>query len=377
MCDAALLLCAVLDAALCVGAGLGWGASRCSGAELLAYVIVQDTAMHHGMDCGAVFKGALGFFDKWHELPAYEKANLSIWDAAGHWSWRTFEASCPVNDFLSSIIKGELSTWPRPRLKVLLAGDSLDRHIIEFICALPESRKQGFQLHTLVHPLSQARECSHGHVRLISYKLFGLVEPSQVEMAEQQELREPHNLTLDADWRLSKLLQQDVPDIHNFEAIIVNSCLWDLSHPVTTSDPLTMSFGIRYAQRVEQLSLMLRAQYPNAMLHWRTCPPTNDKVYPQKAKLVQKANITRTQRSQAVLNNAVMSVVHRQNHTSTRVVSNGVLDWAHMLAGYSILATDGRHYPEGPSLAFFNLFLNALRWDMRAASTEEREERSS
>ena len=242
--------------------------------------------------------------------------------------------------------------------------------MIEFICALPESRKQGFQLHTIVHPLSQARECSNGRVRLINYKLFGLVEPSQLKLAERQELREPHNLTLDADWRLSKLLQQDVPDIHNFDAIIVNSCLWDLSHPVTTSDPLTMSFGIRYAQRVEQLSLMLRAQYPNAMLYWRTCPPTNDRVYPQNVELVQNATVTRTQRSQAVLNNAVMSVVHRHNHISTHIVSNGVLDWAHMLAGYSIHATDGRHYPEGPSLAFFNLFLNALRWDMRSSSVK-------
>ena len=234
-------------------------------------------SLHVG--CGAVFKEALGFFDKWHELPRQElpgrKSQFGIWDAAGEWSWHSFEASCPVEDLLSRIIIGNWSTWPRrASLNVLLAGDSLDRNIVEFLCAVPESRRQGFRLRTLVHNLSQARECSNDRVRLINYKLFGLVEPSQIEVAKVQELREPHSQTLDALWRLSNL-GQDVPDIHNFDAIIINSCLWDLSRPVTPSDPLAARFGLRYARRVREISSVMRDEYPAAMLYWRTCPSTS------------------------------------------------------------------------------------------------------
>ena len=258
-------------------------------------------------------------------------------------------------------------TWPLGRtLKVALVGDSLDRKIVQYICNLEDAKRHGFKETVLVHKRSQEYVCSNGRVRLVSYQLFGLVEPSQPEIAKIVERRGPKQLTWSSEHRLTRLLQKDVPDIHSFDAMTVHSCLWDLSQPVTTSDPLKVRYALQFAEKVRNLSFTLRDEYPTLLRYWRTCPPTNGKRYPLKAELEEDAQITRTQRSQAVLNNAISTVIVQFSQNSdTKLVSHGVMDWDHMMNGQSMMAVDGRHYPVGPALAYFNLFLNALAWDMR------------
>lgn len=242
--------------------------------------------------CGLSLKRALGFFDKWHDV---HPPRPSLWDPNASWVWHSFdEQSCPVNDFLSQALLSN-----ETKMKILLIGDSMDRNIVFYFCDLPIAKTRGFKL----TQWSMMRfGCSNGIFQIVAYMIFGLHMPSQHHIAVKIETRNPRNSTWQTSWRLSKMLQIDVPDVHSFTAIMVQSCLWDLSRPVTSTDPLRANVALEYLSEVRRLSYSLQQLYPAPKRYWRTCPFTN---YPDIVEVSKSPTITRTKRNQIILNDAL------------------------------------------------------------------------
>jgi hypothetical protein len=278
----------------------------------------------------------------------------------------------------------------------------LDTNVVNFLCKDRGAKQSGFRLGVpsrsslqlqveknkskgLLPPTATLRTCTTGRsFALTAFQWFGIVSPGpswippgprprrytnvydataarwkmmdNSWMARNRDKRwwdEPR--TLEPAYRLETLLPRDVPDAPDATVLVLHSCLWDLSSPATTTDPASAIFAQRYEAAVRNLTAVARRGFPRAHIFWRTCPPTS---YPDGHP---GANITRTVRSQAMLNNAVKHAVGAMQRSGEHDVA--LIDWSNMLLGYTHVLdpNDRRHYPAGPTLAFFNLLLNVLR----------------
>ena len=361
------------------------------------------------------YECGLGFWDKWRELAApvapwmatrtrIPEANFR--DTSSElWKWSTFEPECPVRDEISSLMTAlrNTSTNDHAPLNIILVGDSLDTLVVNFLChvakqsglrlGLPSSSSLKLQLEMnkstglrQPDPRGHLRTCTTGsRFALTAFQWFGIVAAGpwglpqlprgrryinpptyspdanshgmdNAWMARNRDKRwwkEPR--ALEPAYRLETLLPRDVPDAPDATVLVLHSCLWDLSSPGTTTDPASAIFAQRYEAAVRNLTALARRRFPRAHLFWRTCPPT---AYPDGRP---GANITRTVRSQAMLNNAVKHAVRAMRRAGEHDVT--LIDWSNMLLGYTHVLdpSDRRHYPSGPTLAYFNLLLNVLR----------------
>jgi hypothetical protein len=198
-----------------------------------------------------------------------------------------------------------------------------------------------------------------------NFFIFGLVRPSQQHLAIAYEPRRPAHQTLDTSYRLQTLLQQDIADAAHLDAIVLSSCLWDLSYPVTNTSTVTDAFLLEYHAAIARHTRALRRLYPSAMLFWKTCFPTKGGLdRPDERPAGNTPGevhplVTRTRKSQGLLNNALEAAVRELQASGEPDVQ--LIDAWKMMHGFSYLATDGRHYPRGPSLAVLNLVLNAVK----------------
>ena len=307
--------------------------------------------------CSRTYERAIGYWDKFNEVASSVPA---LWDRNRNWSWHTFDDRCPVDDLLSDAansLANAPSWFPAGGLRVLLIGDSLDKSIMTAFCELGEKRTA---VRWLVHEGSGAGICRGAALTLVNYRIFGLANYSQPYLLPRYETRRPKPRVWDTRYRLQRLLPRDVPNASSFDAIILHSSAWDLSRPLTTTDPATVATARAYHAAVRNVSHLMRRSYPRSRIFWRTSPPLGFDDGPPIA------GVTRTKKSQTMLHNALKDAVDEERRAGN--VDGDVLDWHNMLGGYSHLAKKDPnrvHYPRQLGLAFFNLFLNALRARMQ------------
>jgi hypothetical protein len=285
--------------------------------------------------------------------------------------------------------------FPNGKLDVLLLGDSLDQHMVVALCEA--GKRYGFRATgaALAEPGKKAgrgavfSSCGNGVFRLSAYRLFG-IHPTLVAMPDVAVKDDARGLkdagVLLAARRLGELLPTDVPDFDKVQAMVLSSCLWDLSRPVTVSDPMPLESVLTYQQEVHRLVRLLKHRYPLKQLYLRTSPPLNEQALMQppairnkqqagggrwkkgrggggrdasSVKLVGDNTAGRTLRNQHMLNQALAFAAAQEYEEG--FLDADALRWDSMLTGYHTLAKDGRHYPPAPSLAFLNLFLNVFR----------------
>jgi hypothetical protein len=304
--------------------------------------------------CSALYERCIGYWDKHHERTV--DGAPPLWDRNRSWSWQTYDDACPVADLLSASagpLESAPKWFPRPGgLKVLFIGDSLDKHLMQKFCEL--DRRQ-LKLKWLVSNFSGAGTCTGGALVASNYRIFGLAAPSQLRLLPRYEKRQPSALHWDTRYRLEHLLLRDLPEAAlPLDAIVLHSGVWDLSRPLTSTDPVPLSTALAYHAAVRDISKLMRRLFPRTLLFWRTGPPVGHHDAPPSSWL------TRTHKSQATLHAALKDAVDLERAAGN--VDSDVLDWFAMCTGYShVTAADRIHYPPAVDLAFFNLFLNALR----------------
>ena len=121
---------------------------------------------------GSTLQQALGFWDPRNAL--LHTPNLSVWDPTDEWHWHPFRSGAPdcvVDDLLSQAMRA-----PGKAASIVLVGDSLDRSIVTYLCALPLAKSLGFRRRELVHK-GQALTCDNGRFSVTNFNLYGLVIP--------------------------------------------------------------------------------------------------------------------------------------------------------------------------------------------------------
>ncbi len=260
-------------------------------------------------------------------------------------------------------------------LAIITIGDSLDRNIvIRWLCGPDgEAEKAGFELISqrkmepslspeLAALVNQGNLgkfssgiCTNHNISFAFFKIFGMHHDCDDEGYMYQEDSRMFDTTAERVKRLFdfELLSRFSKDT-NF-VVMVSSALWDLSRGKACNNQVGVSEKYRELYRVGmvQMHATIRKLLPNAPIYWKTSPAVSVE-YDKKTTI---AGFGRTRANQEVLNNLMRKTVSDYN-------LGVVVDWWTQANQRSEeergVLDDGRHYKRYPSVAFYNMFLNAV-----------------
>ena len=303
------------------------------------------------------------------------------WNGTVHWNWTSEDSkACPIVDRLSPLIKQSEQIVKLP-ITFLMVGDSLDRNTVEFICQ--RGQPEGFRT-IPIHTTNKKKRssapskrvinrssniCSNGNVTFAAFKIFGMHH----ECPNGQFLqREEHRHFPTTAERIEKVLPLDIlsriPNVskgsnNNMTYVVsVGSALWDLSQGCNNHAGVDQAYQEQYRDGMLAIHSVLSRLLPGAPLYWKTSPRIT-KTYSERNS---KLGLGRTMDNLQTLNG-----IHRQTVAAEHLGT--VVDWwaQFQKVPESVLSSlairpDGRHYKREPSLAFFNMWLNAV-WDRDAS----------
>ena len=323
----------------------------------------------------------------------YEDAQGSFTPSNGNfsWNWTSTSKFCPVVDYLGPVLRShDTKLKIREPITFLFIGDSLDRNIVAFACN--EGREKGFRvlptynqilqengsmainfsftdkgaqeldhialpINTAERERNAARLCTTGNITLAFFKIFGMNHYCLLAgWAAREDSR--YQLFPSTDDRVRNLLPFEILSrIPKGSKVVVNagSALWDLSEGCVDEENVDKSYEKKYTAGIRILHQVLTEIIPNATIYWRTSPPISQPYSLSREKLRRG----RTRRNQAFLNDLLLRTV-------TAHQLGKVVDWWAQLAGVpEDILTDSMtehqtHYTKEPSLAFFNMWLNAV-----------------
>ncbi len=259
-------------------------------------------------------------------------------------------------------------------LALLTIGDSLDRNIItKWIFEGSSAQKLGFQyipqqknisalppeLQGLVNTARQGKEssgvCTNNRVSFAFFKIFGMhhgCDNGRAMVAEDDRIS---NTTAERvekflDFEILSKLSNDT----NF-VVMISSALWDLSKGKNCNNRVGVSeeYAELYREGMLSLHAAIRKLLPNAPIYWKTSPP----ISVQYSDRMTRFGSGRTKANQEVLNRIMRKTVFDYN-------LGVVVDWWTQASQRPEedrgIFPDGRHYQGNPSIAFYNMFLNAV-----------------
>jgi hypothetical protein len=251
-------------------------------------------------------------------------------------------------------------------LTFLLIGDSLDLHIVEFLCKnngfrrLPartqnESSLLAADLINKRNPKNTLYICTNDRVTFSFFKIFGMHHGcSNNGYLVLEESRT--NNTVE---RIEKLLPVDVLsrlDNKTDYVLLVSSSLWDLSTGCNDQLGVTDAYQELYRRGIVELHAAIHKLLPNATMYWRTSP----QMTVEYSKTFYEKGRGRTRANQETLN-ALLRETVSENNLGT------IVDWwaqskqiSETILTKQAVRGDGRHYKKQSSLAFFNMYLNAV-----------------
>ena len=307
------------------------------------------------------------------------------------WNWTSKSNDCPVVDYVGRLLhKSSYDDTFRVRepITFLFVGDSLDRNLVAFACE--EGLQNGFQVLPTLRQLRQnggglvdggpstetgwlnlksalinqardedraAKLCRAGNTTLAHFKIFGMNRlcPNRGLAADSDSRSSLFPLTAD---RVKGLLPVEIlsriPTDSKVIALVASS-LWDLSDGCAGKGMLNESYAVDYMVGIRRLHQVLNELVPNITVYWRTSPP----VSLQYSMIMEKTGYARTRQNQKFLNSLLKKIVADEN-------LGVVVDWwAQLEEVPESTITDSmedhtRHYSKEPSLAFLNMWLNAI-----------------
>lgn len=311
------------------------------------------------------------------------------------WDWIHNETSsvsrkrtrCIITDHLQAIRENRY--LPRKPLVFLTLGDSLDRNIVlDHICAKWEgfrifndstttttsSSSRSYQVHdttsssssslnTAPYNESTSGICTspNGLFYFAFFKIYGMHHDCENNGLLRREDTRTTRSTAD---RVAHFLPSDVlSHLPKDSTIIVlaGSSLWDLSEG-NCNNRLTISQNyqtlyrqgiIALHQVIQTRLLLLPRSSPSLVMYWRTSPAVSEEYNEMAAWRKWGRNRANQETLNAILRRTVAErelgvVVDWWKQANQRPESERGIN------------RDGRHYEEGPSLAFYNMFLNAV-----------------
>jgi hypothetical protein len=198
--------------------------------------------------------------------------------------------------------------------------------------------------------------CTNDRVTFSHFKIFGMHHGcnngGDIDLEESRTAG--MNTTVE---RIEKLLPVDVLsrlDTETNYVLLVSSSLWDLSKGCNNQLGVTEGYQELYHQGILELYAAIHKLLPNATVYWRTSPQISVKY----DNSITRQGGGRTRANQETLN-ALLRETVSENNLGT------IVDW--WAQSKHIPETrlrnqvkDGRHYGAKSSLAFFNMFLNAV-----------------
>jgi hypothetical protein len=287
------------------------------------------------------------------------------------WNWihnssSTLRKECSIIDHIQPLQHKQYNT-SKP-LTFLFIGDSLDHRIVNFLCkknlgfrSLQRTEKDLSLPADLINHARKAKGdscsiCTNDRVTFSHFKIFGMHHGcnngGDIDLEESRTAG--MNTTVE---RIEKLLPVDVLsrlDTETNYVLLVSSSLWDLSKGCNNQLGVTEGYQELYHQGILELYAAIHKLLPNATVYWRTSPQISVKY----DNSITRQGGGRTRANQETLN-ALLRETVSENNLGT------IVDW--WAQSKHIPETrlrnqvkDGRHYGAKSSLAFFNMFLNAV-----------------
>lgn len=300
----------------------------------------------------------------------FHNANGSFQASSTRNPWNTWSSKqCRVTDYLQALYYKRQQRLKTP-LSIVLVGDSLERRTLEFFCNHPKARQAGYHWKPnlweikdkAISGVNQAPDrqqavkiCSNSLITIAHFKILGMSRAcTNGGFAAKAESR---LLNVSSAERLRQLFPIEILnriDPINLAAITVGSSLWDLSEGCNNQVGVTDEYQSEYVQGIHDLHQAFQDLTPRVPLYWRTSPP----ITPSYDRKVTKAGWGRTRENTKTLNRLLRQTVEDHNFGT-------ILDWHRMLnnepaAVLEASAPDGKHYSKLHSLAYLNLFFNAL-----------------
>jgi hypothetical protein len=281
-----------------------------------------------------------------------------------HNSSRTLREECSIIDHVQPLQHNQYNT-SKP-LAFLFIGDSLDYRIVRFLCKKNlgfrclQRTEEDFSLPAdLINHAKNAKGsscsiCTNDRVTFSHFKIFGMHHGCTNSGTMDMEESRATNTTGE---RIEKLLPVDVLsrlDIETNYVILVSSSLWDLSKGCNDQLGVTEGYQELYRQGIVEVHASIHKLLPNATVYWRTSPQVS-RMYDNS---ITRQGGGRTRANQETLN-ALLRETVSENNLGT------IVDWWAQSKRIPKKVRreqlrDGRHYGVESSLAFFNMYLNAV-----------------
>jgi hypothetical protein len=289
------------------------------------------------------------------------------WNKWIHNSGSTLREECSIIDHVQPLQHNQYNT-SKP-LAFLFIGDSLDQLNVRFLCkknlgfrCLQRTEKDlslpaeliNHAKHTKGVKKSSCSICTNDRVTFSHFMVFGMHHGCTNSGTMDMEESRATNTTAE---RIEKLLPVDVLsrlDIETNYVLLVSSSLWDLSNGCNDQLGVTEGYQELYRQGIVDLYAAIHKLLPNATVYWRTSPQVSLKY----DDTITRQGGGRTRANQETLN-ALLRATVSENNLGT------IVDWWAQTEHIpkKILEEqlkDGRHYAVESSLAFFNMYLNAV-----------------
>jgi hypothetical protein len=286
------------------------------------------------------------------------------WNNWIHNSSSTLREECSIIDHVQPLQQNQYIT-SKP-LAFLFIGDSLDNLMLNHLC------KKNLGFHCLEHTerdcpadlinhakgqKGSCKICTNDRVTFSHFNIFGMHHACKngryLNLSESRTAG--INTTVE---RIEKLLPVDVLsrlDIKTNYVPLVSSSLWDLSEGCNNQLGVTEAYQELYHQGIVELYAAIHKLLPNTTVYWRTSPQVSVKY---DNLITRGQGGGRTRANQETLNALLRETVSANNLGT-------IVDWwaqsKHIPETiHSVQVRDGRHYAKESTLAFFNMYLNAV-----------------
>ncbi len=299
----------------------------------------------------------------------YELVNGSL-----SWNWihntslsKGTGKDCMISNQIDALLHDKYNL-SKP-LAILALGDSLDRNNVDkWICGPDgDATKVGFtilpvltkNLTTHKTLLNKGKErqkastiCTNHNVTFAFFKIFGMYHDCKNGGALASEDSRRFRTTAGRAERLLDFeIRSRLSNDTNY-VVMVGSALWDLSSGCNNRIGVAEEYQRLYQKGILDLHAVIRKLFPSAPIYWKTSPA----ISVEYDKEAIKHFLGRNRANQAVLNDILRKTVAKHH-------LGEVVDWwaqsNQRPENERGIARDGRHYTSDPSLAFYNMFLNA------------------
>ena len=278
---------------------------------------------------------------------------------------------CVLQNHLEAIRTGQYDDRQSKKpLAFLTIGDSLDRYMVSVFIRKTWENSGGFRMveHTNLDPnnsipleLNNTRHnhqqtapiCSNGIFSFAQFANFGMHHSCH---NQGNMLAIESRATNTSAERVEKFLAFDIlsrlsPDTNY--VVMVSSCLWDLSDGCNDQLGVSDDYRKLYRQGMLDMHKAIQKTLPGSPIYWHTSPSVSVNF---DLKATQKG-FGKNRANQEILNDILRKTVSEYD-------LGFVVDWWEQAnqrpESNRDITSDGMHYSVRPSLAFYNLFLNAV-----------------